>query len=72
MTVPSAAGEGKVGNLTPMLADGGRARGEVSSDLGEGEGCGVSIRVANAFLGCGDRIIDGSDVIVNVSLESRE
>lgn len=37
-----------------------------------GEGCGVRIRAANAFLGWGDRIIGGSDATVNVSLESRE
>ena len=53
----------------PRPAGEGRARGDV---LSPGEGWGVSIRAAKAFLGWGDRITAGSDVIVSVSLGSRE
>lgn len=44
----------------------------VRGDLLSGEGCGVSIRAAKAFLGCGDRMTCGSEVMVRVSLGSRE
>lgn len=44
--------------------------GEVLSLLGDG--WGVRIRAAKAFLGCGDRITCGSEVMVRVSLDSRE
>lgn len=53
----------------PRPAGEGRVRGDV---LSPGEGWGVSIRAAKAFLGWGDRITAGSDVTVSVSLGSRE
>lgn len=44
----------------------------VRGDALLGEGCGVRIRAAKAFFGCGDRITCGSDVTVRASLGSRE
>ncbi len=37
-----------------------------------GDGWGVRIFAAKAFLGCGDLMAAGSEVIVRVSLDSRE
>jgi hypothetical protein len=77
MTVPGLAGVDGFGKLTASFAAGegsasGEAKGEVLSVSGRGEGCGVRIFVAYVFFGCGDRTTCGSDVIVRVSLVSRE
>ena len=55
--MPGLAGVEGLGNLRTRRAAGdGRARGEVLSFSGGGDGCGVNIRAAYAFFGCGDRI----------------
>lgn len=70
-TVPSVYG-GNVGRFMPSPAGGeigeGRDRGEALL----GDNCGVRIFAAKAFFGCGDFMTGGSEVIVRVSLVSRE
>jgi len=61
-----------VGKFMPSPAGGeireGRDRGEALL----GDNCGVRIFAAKAFFGCGDFMTGGSEVIVRVSLVSRE
>jgi hypothetical protein len=63
-------GESTWGKLMPKPAD-GRAKSEVVSGFGEGEGCGVRMRAVITFFGWGDRIA-GSELTVSASLGSRE
>lgn len=72
MTVPFSAGNGNVGKFMPSPAAGDRGEGRDNGEALSGDGCGVRICAAKAFFGCGDLMTAGSDVIVRVSLGSRE
>jgi hypothetical protein len=71
-TVPFSAYDGKVGKFIPNPAGDDRGEGRDSGEALSGDGWGVSIFAAKAFCGCGDLMTAGSEVIVRVSLGSRE
>jgi hypothetical protein len=56
----------------PSPAGGDRGEDRDSGEALSGDGCGVSIFAGKAFCGCGDLMTAGSEVIVRVSLGSRE
>jgi len=72
ITVPFSASDGSAGKCMPSPAGADRGEGRDSGEYLSGDGCGVRILAAKAFFGCGDLITAGSEVIVRVSLGSRE
>jgi hypothetical protein len=72
MTAPFSAHDGNVGKCMPSPAAGERGEGRDNGEALSGDGWGVRIFAAKAFSGCGDLMTAGSDVIVRVSLGSRE